>query len=247
MTAEEFLSSYGHHIRLKDNPVEFATARGVAESIESVLSEFQSQMGLDFGRSMTLRHLDRPPYLHAQSLGFVAGMTEHCDPRDPQFLKEVDPTDGLTGEKWVSTELAGEISARGCEVSSFPGMPESPSNVFGVSLHPRYGGWFVFRYLLVINGVRLTTPLKQPEPLSFLTPQQKRHALLEYNTNHAIGHWRDLKDERQTSSTTGEEEATTTLTPNTRYSAEAYLFFHTRDPAVRRRFLELKTEELRKC
>jgi methylmalonic aciduria homocystinuria type C protein len=64
------------------------------------------------------------------------------------------------------------------------------TKVFPVCLHPKYGGWFALRGVLIFKNVRVgNSYLKQKNPPLILTSQNDIENLL-YSYNH---HWKDWK------------------------------------------------------
>ena len=58
--------------------------------------------------------------------------------------------------------------------------------IFGVCIHPKYGGWFALRGVLIFKGV--TCPeLEKKEPIDCVPTFEKRKELLEMFNYH----WRD--------------------------------------------------------
>ncbi len=145
---------------------------------------------------------DKPPYIHVQSIGHVAGIDEYVSPdsltvHDSNFLKHRD------------SDIWGTLRDR----------------ILGVSIHPRYGGWYAYRMLIVLEGVAWPTELARSEPMRFLTPEEKSQVVYEYNENPDLCRWRDFNDRNRY-----EIE---------RYDSAQYLFFHERSIDKRRRTLEL--------
>lgn len=58
--------------------------------------------------------------------------------------------------------------------------------IYGVSIHPEYGGWFAFRAVLILPG-QLYSKLTQPEPTDVVPTQVGRIKLLDLFNFH----WRD--------------------------------------------------------
>lgn len=63
------------------------------------------------------------------------------------------------------------------------------SNAFPVCLHPKYGGWFALRGVLIFKNVRTGDSLQQKSPPTILTSQQDIANLL-YLYNQ---HWKDWR------------------------------------------------------
>jgi len=178
------------------------TSQIVNETTDRLLHDAVRDLSNEY--SLRVINLDRPPYLHAQSLGFVSGMTEYVESSaldeciDPEVLSSVRDDD-----------IWGTNSNR----------------ILGVSLHPRYGGWFAFRALIVFENVTWPQSIPPPIPLSFLSETQKKEVLYEYNCQPDVGRWRDYHD--------------ASLGPIIRYDATQYAFFHEKSTVKRRRMLEL--------
>eukprot|EP00922_Rhytidocystis_sp_ex-Travisia-forbesii_P057998 GHVS01085801.1.p1 GENE.GHVS01085801.1~~GHVS01085801.1.p1 ORF type:complete len:494 (+),score=16.41 GHVS01085801.1:109-1590(+) len=301
-------------------------------SVLHILEEYiNGATGRPFqGFDVTLCNLDKPPYIHAQTLGYVGGLTQHvqletlrqsvAEQRAAEGHQDADAVDDDT-ERFLE-DLRQEKKLKG---TSCWGCAD-PDKLFGVSVHPKYGGWFVFRYLLLFRprhdevpsaaestgpkrettehaqqqldadsedrspGVlrdeepdELSDPLRRshlgnnvmngancsdvkktdwlqtaPKPLNFLTLQQMKDVLWQFNTEPEIGRWRDagvstehrsleacdLKSRHDGKPLCPNEPCLQTKLIS--YSAESYLYFCTRDPRIRRRYFELKRrEELR--
>lgn len=154
-------------------------------------------------------NLDMAPHLHAQSLGHVSGMVEYLSPNDVGI--------GTRQRTIIRQKRLTEVRI------------DPESNLLSLTLHPLYGGWFGYRGLLVFHDIIWPQSLPRPEPLTFLTSEQRRSAILAYNLDPELGFWRDFND------------------PNSgkvvRYDAVQFAFFHERSIDRRRRILELLSEE----
>merc|ERR1719510_2356284 len=63
---------------------------------------------------------------------------------------------------------------------------------FPVAIHPKFGGWYVFRFILVLKQVTCVEIVKPP-PLEFLDDDKVKKTILEeYNIRGQLGYWRDL-------------------------------------------------------
>lgn len=51
--------------------------------------------------------------------------------------------------------------------------------MFGVCVHPRFGGWFAIRALLVFGGVTVDSEMVQPDPPDCVPSREDRIQLLE--------------------------------------------------------------------
>ncbi|XP_054459291.1 cyanocobalamin reductase / alkylcobalamin dealkylase [Anoplopoma fimbria] len=66
-------------------------------------------------------------------------------------------------------------------------QPWAEKKMFGVCVHPRFGGWFAIRALLVFGGVTVGSEMEQPVPPDCLPSREDRIKLLEaFNF-----HWQD--------------------------------------------------------
>ncbi|KAF0313016.1 Methylmalonic aciduria and homocystinuria type C [Amphibalanus amphitrite] len=96
---------------------------------------------------------------------------------------------GPTRRPRVLVQTAGHVSGavrlyRRGELKENP-WPEKGA-MMGVCLHPKFGGWFALRAVVVLEGVE-APDLQQPQPPEILTTdQQKREVLEQFNW-----HWRD--------------------------------------------------------
>ncbi|XP_059196940.1 cyanocobalamin reductase / alkylcobalamin dealkylase [Centropristis striata] len=71
-----------------------------------------------------------------------------------------------------------------CDVTD---QPWAQKKMFGVCVHPRFGGWFAIRALLVFGGVTVGCELEQPAPPDCVPSREARIQLLEaFNF-----HWQD--------------------------------------------------------
>ncbi|CAN2390874.1 Methylmalonic aciduria and homocystinuria type C protein [Pristimantis euphronides] len=98
--------------------------------------------------------------------------------------------------------------------------PWGQTKMYGVCIHPRFGGWFALRAVLVFTDVR-APGLEQIVPIDCVPGQEERIRLLEnFNFNWKDGKYRDV------------------LPAEEKYSAEQELYFAT-PPAERLTLLEL--------
>lgn len=61
----------------------------------------------------------------------------------------------------------------------FPSRPTRTLQMFGVCVHPRFGGWFAIRALLVFEGVTVGPEMFQPLPPDCVPAREDRIHLLE--------------------------------------------------------------------
>lgn len=65
--------------------------------------------------------------------------------------------------------------------------------MFGVCIHPRLGGWFAIRALLVFRHVIAGPELKRPVPVDCVKSREERIELLErFNLRWQDGTYRDI-------------------------------------------------------
>lgn len=147
-------------------------------------------------------NIDRPPYVHAQSLGYVSAATEYVGGYSN------DPNNAEGDSKLVHDTHEPRLST---------------------SIHPRYGGWFAYRILLVLNGIVFHGNLPRPTPLSFLSRDEKTSIIEEYNDQPELGYWRDFHN-RDTG-------------PLLRYDPVQFAYFHEKCINKRRRLIELVLQQ----
>ena len=97
-----------------------------------------------------------------------------------------------------------------------------------MSIHPRYGGWYAYRMLIVLHGVSWPPHVPRPSPLSFLSTEEKATIIYEYNKNPDLGKWRDFNDKQL---------------PMERYDTAQFEFFHERSNDKRRSILKRLANE----
>lgn len=98
--------------------------------------------------------------------------------------------------------------------------------IFGVCIHPKYGGWFAIRGLLLFPDIQVPF-LEQPAPVDCVSTEEKRIQLLEqFNFHWQDGRYRDIIEVKE------------------RYSEEQKAYFAT-PPAERLRLLGLSQEAQR--
>ena len=102
------------------------------------------------------------------------------------------------------------------------------NRILGVSIHPRYGGWYAYRMLIVLHGVSWPPHVPRPSPLSFLSTEEKATIIYEYNKNPDLGKWRDFNDKQL---------------PMERYDTAQFEFFHERSNDKRRSILKRLANE----
>ncbi|XP_076008938.1 cyanocobalamin reductase / alkylcobalamin dealkylase isoform X2 [Genypterus blacodes] len=72
-------------------------------------------------------------------------------------------------------------------------QPWGKKKMYGVCIHPRFGGWFAIRALLVFDGVVAGPELVQPVPIDCVSSREDRIQLLEaFNLRWQDGSYRDI-------------------------------------------------------
>ncbi|XP_029988191.1 cyanocobalamin reductase / alkylcobalamin dealkylase [Sphaeramia orbicularis] len=72
-------------------------------------------------------------------------------------------------------------------------QPWAEKKMFGVCVHPRFGGWFAIRALLVFEGVTVGSELEQPDPPDCVPSREARIRLLEaFNFHWQNWAYRDI-------------------------------------------------------
>lgn len=156
-----------------------------------------------------------PPYYHVQTVGAVAGVDQHLEAAD------------IDDSEWLE-DLSSDLAE--CRDPKMWGTdPVTRRKVFGVNVHPIWGGWYGYRMLIVLRGIsveRLSHELKRPEMMKFLEAAEAKRILSEYNLRHELCVWRDLSADGHPA--------------DGRYSPDEYFFFMEQSPAKRKRYLELR-------
>jgi len=158
-----------------------------------------------------------PPYYHVQTVGAVAGIDEHIEAED--FT-------GADADSWRE-ELSDSLEENR-DTKMWGTDPATLRKIFGVNVHPVWGGWYAYRALIVLRGASAEA-LPRPKPLKFLPQKEARRIISEYNLRHQECIWRDLFTE--------------THPPEHRYSTDEYFFFTETSPAKRRRWLEMRAAQ----
>lgn len=196
----------------------FARAHPDTDFVDATTNEILMALrsALPLQLEATVTNTDQgPPYYHVQSVGAVAGFDQHIEANEQELAAE-DP--GWTGK--LSDELQEKRDPKmwGSDKATL-------RKIFGVNVHPVWGGWYAYRAILVLKGARQAS-LPKPAPLKFLAPKEARRIISEYNLRHETCIWRDLSEEAHP--------------PAQRYSPEEYLFFSETSSAKRRRYLQLR-------
>ena len=185
---------------------ESAKSSFVDNSVDTILAALLSSLDSSLGASGW--NTDKPPYFHVQSIGHVCGLDEYVPAT--ALGKVDDSTAGVLSHR--DPDLWGSLATR----------------MLGVSVHPKYGGWYAYRMLVVLDGVSWPQDRPRPPPLSFLSSEDKATIIREYNKSPDMGRWRDFTDKKY---------------PLVRYDATQFLYFHEKSTEKRRRILELLKAE----
>ncbi|XP_029005009.1 cyanocobalamin reductase / alkylcobalamin dealkylase [Betta splendens] len=83
--------------------------------------------------------------------------------------------------------------------SDVPDHSWARKKIFGVCVHPKFGGWFAIRALLVFEGVTVSAEVVQPLPPDCVPTREDRIQLLEaFNFHWQDGSYRDIIQPAQT-------------------------------------------------
>ena len=178
----------------------------VTDVVDSVMKSFLGELDRDLKPEGF--NTDRPPYIHVQTVGHVAGIAEYVSP-------ETEPND----------ELVSQVSA-GRDADLWGSLQ---NKILGVSIHPKYGGWFAYRILVVLHGAIWPQEIPQPTALKFLAHEDQKYIISEYNKNADLAKWRDIHD------------LSSGLMVG--YDTAQYSFFHEKSIHKRRRILEMLKAE----
>ena len=79
---------------------------------------------------------------------------------------------------------------------SVPNPPwDEKTKIYGVSMHPKYGGWFAFRGVLIFKELHISDEFQQKEPINCVSQPEKMIELLErFNFNWQDWTYRDVSD-----------------------------------------------------
>ncbi|CAJ1401815.1 unnamed protein product [Effrenium voratum] len=197
----------------------YARKRPAKDLVDAATNEILEQLRAVIPASLDAQIINTdvgPPYVHVQTVGAVCGEDQHIEAKDVQS----------DGRKEWQEDLEDRL-----EETRDPKMwgteSEMRRKIFGVNIHPVWGGWYAYRGLIVLRNGKQAS-LQKPEPLDFLKDEDKMRILTEYNQRHQMCLWRDLPDHA----------------PENRYSPEEFFFFTETSPDKRRRFLDLKVSHL---
>ena len=130
----------------------------------------------------------------------------------------------FTRKPRILVQTAGHVSGqayyyqRSHVTASAPWPTNKP--IYGVSIHPKYGGWFAFRGVLIFRDVAVE--LKRREPEDVVSTNEKRIELLEkFNSSWEDFQYRDVVPVEE------------------RYSDEQKAYFAATPGAARRKLLGL--------
>lgn len=196
----------------------FARSKPETKLVDSATDEILSWLRLPPDVDALVVNTDvGPPYYHVQTVGAVCGIDEHIEAEDLQEAGD---------DEWRE-ELMDQLGETR-DALTWGTDPVGRRKIFGVNVHPVYGGWYAYRALVILRGVSVPG-LTPPAPLEFLEHSKKRLILAEYNLQHAMCLWRDLTEDHP---------------PARRYCPDEYLFFTETSPDKRRRFLEIRAAHL---
>ena len=74
---------------------------------------------------------------------------------------------------------------------------DNKKRIFGVSIHPTFGGWFAFRGAVIFKNVQVPFLIQKP-PIDIVESEEKKIELLEkFNTNWEDWSYRDITNPDQ--------------------------------------------------
>lgn len=195
-----------HHSRDEDCHYVDGAVDALMEGLISELPEDVNAKAINLDKG--------PPYFHAQSLGVVAGVGQHLDPAeidDPEWHESISKQllENRSPEVW-GTDMAVR------------------RKMFGISVHPEFGGWYAYRGVVVLHGIRTSMLMRPPCIVAVQDVSEKKRIIEEYNLRADDCRWRDLLRSGHS--------------PDKRYSPEEMLFFSEMNLGKRRRFLEMKVD-----
>ncbi|KAF4699977.1 hypothetical protein FOZ62_031319, partial [Perkinsus olseni] len=153
-----------------------------------------------------------------QSIGHAIGLDMHLA---PEYLK-----DGPELTEWEA-----EVRETMHDVRDPDLWGSAYDKILGLNLHPKYGGWYAYRLVVVID-LELEEALCQPPRCDIgLTEQQKRDILMEFNAQPDLGRY-----------LTAVREGGSMMQVNTCKVAH-FRYFHEKNRAKRARFMELMYNE----
>jgi len=198
-------------VRPKDGFVDSATNEILGNLRSSLAPELDARViNTDMG----------PPYFHVQTVGCVAAIDQHV---------EAEEFKGDDAAHWRE-ELSDALEETR-DTKMWGTEPAQLRKIFAVNVHPKWGGWYAYRGLLILRGTS-AEHLQPPQPLQFLPPTEAKRIISEYNRRHQECLWRDLTADGHP--------------PDCRYNTDEYFFFTETSPAKRKRWLELKADQLEK-
>lgn len=149
----------------------------VERTTNRLLNELVRNLKIKGCKQVSQYNLDTPPFLHSQSLGYLAGLVEY-----------------ISGDEVIVHDDERVLLEQRCHHNRFT---NADSRMLGLTLHPQYGGWFAYRGLLVLHDLNWPDERSKPSPMKFLSERQRRDAILQFNLDPDIGYWRDLNDPRR--------------------------------------------------
>ncbi|KAM9325499.1 cyanocobalamin reductase / alkylcobalamin dealkylase [Gastrophryne carolinensis] len=171
------------------------------------------------------------PFLREQKLHSLRDPIDQCVSHHMELAKELFPTHYVdiiydyelhpNRRPKVLMQTAAHVSGAAYyyQRKDVPDDPWGKRKMFGVCIHPQFGGWFAMRAVLVFRDVR-AADLQQLHPIDCVPGYEERIRLLEnFNYNWRDGKYRDAVPAEE------------------RYSEEQMLYFST-PPAERMQLLE---------
>jgi len=143
--------------------------------------------------------------------------------RNTVYISDEDK-DPETNVCSVHIQTAGHVSkAAYLHQVEEKNLSNKMGKVMGCSIHPRYGGWFVFRGVFIFPGIEFNDDVSweiSVEAPDFNKPEIGKLAVHEFNTNYLANKWRDV------------------IKVEKRYSSNAEKFYNIYPPSDRQKFLK---------
>ena len=178
-------------------------------------NKVENKFKLDFpSQTLAFCVVSSPKFFENSFLPFIEswGFELLNDPFDQCMISKYDQLKGLFSDYNVETihdfelhsnrrpkllvQSAGHVSGAAFyyQKQNVESNPWKDKRIYGVSNHPKYGGWFGFRGALILKDV-LVPFLKYKEPVDLLSEKQKVELLERFNFNWKDWTFRDVRNE----------------------------------------------------
>ena len=146
------------------------------------------------------------PFVKNRGYEFLNDPFDQCMVSEYEKLKELFPSHELevihdfelhsNRRPKLLVQTAGHVSGAAFyyQKKDVESNPWGEKRIYGVSNHPKYGGWFGFRGALIFKDL-LASFLEYKEPTDFLTQQQKIELLERFNFNWKDWTFRDVRND----------------------------------------------------